>query len=49
MYMQKNEIFLNFVSVLLCFGEIEWRDSENYGDYKSIIEIIVLGSGNDLR
>ena len=29
MYMQKNEIFLNFVTKLACFGEIEgvllWR------------------------
>ena len=42
MYMQKNEIFLNFVSVLLCFGEIERMDWENYRDDKSIILIILV-------
>ena len=32
--------FLNFASDLLCFGEIEWMDRENYSDDKSIILII---------
>ena len=30
MYMQKNEIFLNFVRGMGGFEGIEWMDSENY-------------------
>ncbi len=32
MYMQKNEIFLNFVRGMGGFEGIEWMDSENYSD-----------------
>ena len=49
MYMQKNEIFLNFVREMRGFESKEWLDWENYNDYKSIITIIVLGLGNQKR
>ena len=42
MYMQKNEIFLNFVRDLRGFASKEVVDWENYSDYKSIIAIIVF-------
>ena len=32
MYMQKNEIFLNFVSEMRGFESKEWLDWENYRD-----------------
>lgn len=31
-YGEKSEKFLNFVSLLRGFEEIEWMDSENYSD-----------------
>ena len=37
MYMQKNEIFLNFVREMRGFESKEWLDWENYRDDKSII------------
>ena len=40
MYMHNSSFFLHFASDLLCFGEIEWMDWENYRDDKSIIAII---------
>ena len=43
MYMQKNEIFLNFVSEMRGFESKEREEWENYRDDKSIIAIIVLG------
>lgn len=42
-YGEKSAEFLNFVSLLGGFEEIEWMDSENYSDDKSIIAIIVFG------
>ena len=44
---EKSAKYFSFARDLACFGEIEWMDSENYNDYKSIIAIIVLG--NDFR
>ena len=42
MYMQKNEIFLNFVREMGGFESKEWLDWENYSDDKSIILIILV-------
>ena len=42
MYMQKNEIFVNFVSEMRGFESKEMVDWENYNDYKSIILIILV-------
>ena len=42
-YMGKSFKNVDFASEMRGFGEIEWMDSENYSDYKSIIAIIVFG------
>ena len=48
-YEEKSAEFLNFVSEMRGFESKEVVDWENYNDYKSIIAIIVLGLGNNLR
>ena len=48
-YMGKSFKNVDFARVIEVFEGIEWMDWENYNDYKSIIAIIVLGLGNNLR
>ena len=42
-YGEKSEKYFIFAREMRGFGEIEWMDSENYSDDKSIIAIIVFG------
>ena len=42
-YGEKSEKYFVFAELLGSFEEIEWMDSENYSNDKSIIAIIVFG------
>ena len=42
-YGEKSAKYFIFVGLLGGFEEIEWMDSENYSNDKSIIAIIVFG------